>query len=205
MAAAESALDTDAAEADPRVRRTRAQLTNALVRLAAERDLADITIAELTRDAGVNRATFYLHYATKEAVLLGAIDDVTAQLSAGAAAATGDELDDTDHAPRHTEAFFAELENRAPLYRRILGPTGSPAVVARLADGLQRVVMDEIRRRAPDDWDDDRAIERRAAFVAGGVLAAAVSWLNADRRPPAAEEAVEVWRLVLASTAPRST
>jgi AcrR family transcriptional regulator len=150
----------------------------------------------------VNRATFYLHYTSKEQLLVDAIDDVTDEISIGAAAATGEEFDDQDRAPRHTQAFFAELDERAAFYRRILGPTGSPAVVARLAEGLQRVIAEQIGQREPAK-DDARSIERRAAFVAGGVIAAAATWLGSDERAPAAQEAVEVWRLALAAGVPR--
>ena len=175
----------------------------ALVELASDRDLDDITIGELTAAAGVNRATFYLHYANKEQLLVDAIDDVTDEISIGAAAATSEEFDDQDRAPRHTQAFFAELDERAALYRRILGPTGSPAVVARLAEGLQRVIAEQIGQRTPGKGHDARSIERRAAFLAGGVIAAAATWLSSDERAPAAEEAVEVWRLALAAGVPR--
>jgi AcrR family transcriptional regulator len=207
MIVAESRAQVDASASrgrvDPRVRRTRSQLMAALVDLASDRDLDDITVGELTAAAGLNRATFYLHYASKEQVLVDVIDGVIDELSTGADAASGEELDDPHLAPRHTQAFFAELDERAALYRRILGATGSPAVVARLAEGLQRVVADQIGHRAPGGALDTRSIERRAAFVAGGVIAAAVTWIGRDDRTPAGEEAAEVWRLALAAVAPR--
>lgn len=187
---------------DPRARRTRTQLMAALVELATHKELDDITIAELTTTAGVNRATFYLHYSDKEGLLLDAIDALTDEVSTGAAAATVEELDDVDHAPLHTLAFFAELDQRASLYRRVLGPTGSPALIGRLHDGMRRVIVQEIHRRAPDLRADERSIERRAAFVAGGVIAAAVTWLSDDERVSAEEEAAAVWQMVLAAAVP---
>ena len=47
---------------DRRVRRTRAQLRQALTALLGEKDLKDITVRELTELADVNRGTFYSHY-----------------------------------------------------------------------------------------------------------------------------------------------
>lgn len=47
---------------DRRVRKTKAQLRQSLVRLMAEKPLKDITVKELTEDADVNRGTFYSHY-----------------------------------------------------------------------------------------------------------------------------------------------
>ena len=46
---------------DPRIERTRERLTEAVIELAAERDITTASVSELTRRAGVNRATFYNH------------------------------------------------------------------------------------------------------------------------------------------------
>ncbi len=174
----------------------------ALVELATHRDLDEISIGEVAAAAGVNRATFYLHYSDKEGLLLDAISEVTDEVSLGAAAASVDELVDADHAPRHTLAFFAELDRHAALYRRVLGPAGSPAVVAHLRNGIQRAITEEMHHRSADRIVDDRSTSRVGAFVAGGVIAAAITWLEDDDRPPADEEAAAVWRTVLASSMP---
>ncbi|MBL7500220.1 TetR/AcrR family transcriptional regulator [Frankia sp. CNm7] len=47
---------------DRRSRRSRAALETALLKLLAERDLAHISISDVTKSAEVNRSTFYLHY-----------------------------------------------------------------------------------------------------------------------------------------------
>ncbi len=46
---------------DPRQRRTRESLGAALARLLATESLDDISVAELCREAGVHRTTFYAH------------------------------------------------------------------------------------------------------------------------------------------------
>lgn len=198
-------IQADSAEPDrardPRARRTRTQLQAALVELATHKDLDEISIGELTAAAEVNRATFYLHYSDKETLLLDAIGAVTAEISLGAAAASRDEFDDAVHAPAHTLAFFLELDRHAALYRRVLGPTGSPAIVDHLRGGMERVIAREMIRRSSGGPLDDRSTERLAAFLAGGIIAAATAWLDSDERIPAAEEAAAVWQMVYASTA----
>lgn len=52
--------DTD----DARIARTRARLADAVLSLAAERDITSASVSELTRRAGVNRSTFYAHAQT---------------------------------------------------------------------------------------------------------------------------------------------
>ena len=47
---------------DPRALRSRRRLTEALLRMLGREELASIGVAELCREAGVHRTTFYGHY-----------------------------------------------------------------------------------------------------------------------------------------------
>ena len=51
---------------DRRVKRTRNLLGNALLELVQEKKFEQITIQDITDRADLNRATFYLHYGSKE-------------------------------------------------------------------------------------------------------------------------------------------
>jgi AcrR family transcriptional regulator len=50
---------------DPRARRTRDMLREALMASVVDKPFRDLTIRDITDHAGVNRATFYLHYEDK--------------------------------------------------------------------------------------------------------------------------------------------
>lgn len=54
---------------DPRVKRTRLLLQNALMSLAREKPMESITVQEIAARAEVNRATFYAHFEDKNALL----------------------------------------------------------------------------------------------------------------------------------------
>ena len=54
---------------DPRIRRTRQLLQQALATLLRTRDFDKLSVQEITDAAGVNRATFYAHYPDKFALL----------------------------------------------------------------------------------------------------------------------------------------
>src|SRR3984957_1957148 len=60
---------------DPRIRRSRNMLMEALAKLLTKKDFYDISIQEIAAEATLNRATFYLHYPDKDA-LLQAMTDV---------------------------------------------------------------------------------------------------------------------------------
>jgi AcrR family transcriptional regulator len=54
---------------DPRILRSRQMLMEALARLLARKEFGDISIQEIADEATLNRATFYLHYPDKNALL----------------------------------------------------------------------------------------------------------------------------------------
>src|ERR1700749_4948236 len=54
---------------DPRVLRSRQMLMEALLRLLTRKEFDDISVQEIADEATLNRATFYLHYPDKNALL----------------------------------------------------------------------------------------------------------------------------------------
>lgn len=54
---------------DPRVKRTRQLIEQALMELVAEKGFQSITVQDITEKAGLNRATFYAHFPDKYALL----------------------------------------------------------------------------------------------------------------------------------------
>lgn len=54
---------------DPRIVRTRRMLMDALVQLLEKKDFDDISVQEIADEATLNRATFYLHFPDKNALL----------------------------------------------------------------------------------------------------------------------------------------
>src|SRR5260370_1644516 len=54
---------------DPRILRSRQMLMEALARLLDRKEFDGISVQEIADEATLNRATFYLHYADKNALL----------------------------------------------------------------------------------------------------------------------------------------
>jgi AcrR family transcriptional regulator len=59
---------------DPRILRSRRMLMEALARLLIKKELEDISVQEIADEATLNRATFYLHYPDKNALLQAMTD-----------------------------------------------------------------------------------------------------------------------------------
>src|ERR1700741_1551679 len=64
-----SPLANTAENTDPRVLRSSQMLMESLLRLLTRKEFYDISIQEIADEAGLNRATFYLHYPDKNALL----------------------------------------------------------------------------------------------------------------------------------------
>src|SRR3984957_17198803 len=56
---------------DPRILRSRRMLMDALFKLLHKKEFDDISVQEIADEATLNRATFYLHYPDKNALLQG--------------------------------------------------------------------------------------------------------------------------------------
>src|SRR5450755_4726644 len=62
-------LQPEAGTTDPRILRSRRMLMDSLVRLLKKKEFEEISVQEIADDATLNRATFYLHYPDKNALL----------------------------------------------------------------------------------------------------------------------------------------
>src|SRR5260370_19685711 len=71
---------------DLRVRRTRKWLQDALSALMKEKPFQDIQITEITERAQVSRPTYYLHFRSKEELLLSYVDTIFEEFHAATAA-----------------------------------------------------------------------------------------------------------------------
>jgi AcrR family transcriptional regulator len=65
---------------DRRVRRTRRNLTEALIGLILERGYEATTVQDILDRADIGRSTFYAHYRDKEALLLSCFDELREDL-----------------------------------------------------------------------------------------------------------------------------
>ena len=62
-------LQPETGTTDPRILRSRRMLMDSLERLLKKQEFEDISVQEIADDATLNRATFYLHYPDKNALL----------------------------------------------------------------------------------------------------------------------------------------
>src|ERR1700726_3091304 len=62
-------LQPETEATDPRILRSRRMLMDALAKLLMKKEFEEISVQEIADEATLNRATFYLHYPDKNALL----------------------------------------------------------------------------------------------------------------------------------------
>ncbi|GAB2875656.1 TetR/AcrR family transcriptional regulator [Streptomyces mayteni] len=117
MPAREEQTPTEPRELDVRVLRTRARLFEAVVRLASEQRVEDISVADLVRAARINRTTFYKHAASPAEVLAQVLYAELDQVRVGwLADVTAGELPVDVVWERASHALLDHLERYDPVY-----------------------------------------------------------------------------------------
>lgn len=173
---------------DIRYVRTRERLTDAVLALAAERDIISASVSELARRAGINRTTFYAHAQTPVELLTRVLaadldrvrQETTAQLDAQG-------LLLRDLSRRTMRRILDHVLRHEPIYH------GTSLISSRYA--LRVVLADHVRESILLVYQEGFLIppapqremaEFSAAFIAHGVAATVEAWL--DHPAPRDEE-----------------
>ncbi|MFD0899404.1 TetR/AcrR family transcriptional regulator [Actinomadura sediminis] len=178
---------------DPRAVRSRARLRAAILELAAAKEPTAITMSEVARHAGVNRATVYQHFPDVDALVTDAMEDAVAHVARAAALCPLDAPPDDVPPPLH--ALFQHIADNAPLYRRMLGSQGSALFAARMRTRLTTELAASFRAgRRPAGFDDVPS-GVHAAYLAGALIGVLATWIEDDAPASAEETARAFWRL----------
>ncbi|NEB76152.1 TetR/AcrR family transcriptional regulator [Streptomyces sp. SID14478] len=168
----------------------------ALRELIAERPLSRISVSDVTKSAGVNRSTFYEHYADVADLAASACTAVFDELVAKTPQNEADSAAPDDAPGSVLTPLFTHVAEHAALYRALLGDSGSARVHNHLLRRLT-VSVQTSRARAAGTPDDVAAYDPTAAFVAGALLGAIVDWLGHDRPIDPDELGAALWPQLL--------
>jgi AcrR family transcriptional regulator len=171
---------------DPRILRSRRMLMEALVRLLIQKEFDDISIQEIAAEATLNRATFYLHYPDKNALL----EAMTAARFSELIARRGLSFSNCDGALRAIALGVCDY---------LAESTGCPSQLAKMplersiipvVEGMFRVGAGNHAMRPGVDP------ELLASAVAWAIFGAARRWYQTPDRIPAEEMAAKIEAMV---------
>ncbi|WP_035855451.1 TetR/AcrR family transcriptional regulator [Cryptosporangium arvum] len=175
---------------DPRAVRTREKLLAAFHDAVRTQDPAQMSVAALTRTAGVNRTSFYTHFASPEDLAVHALSELFDLVGnadivlRSAGSVTG--VQASRRALTDVVGFVAE---RRASYVHLLGPGAAPTVKKAITDAYVRRTIEALERNENRPPDVDPVVT--AHFLAGGVLGVLGGWLAADQPERSPDELVE--------------
>jgi len=160
---------------DPRVVRTCQLLRAALINLIPQKGFAAISIQDITDQATLNRATFYLHYRDKTELLM----EVFEELMAGVTPLPPEE----GHPPIQPVSVsiarvFERVGQHADFFRVMLAEESVPMFNARIRQYVEDVGLKWISALQPEEDKILVPPEIAISFLGSAYLGAIVWWLQ---------------------------
>lgn len=168
-------------------RSQRERLLEATIRAVAEKGYAATTVADLTREAGISRTTFYEMFDDKEGCFLAAYDGIVDGLMRRVAAAYEREGEWPQRARAGLAALLEALAEEPEVARLALVGVGSagPAAQRRFRAAMQRLTpfFDEGRDFAPGGRNLPANTSRMAIGAVAGLIADELTEERAEDLP----------------------
>ena len=157
-------------------RRSIRLLKEAFLRLLAEKPFDQITVSDVTREADLNRGTFYAHYDNIEGLLRATMEDITERVSLLMdQSLRADFLDD----PMPVLSRIGDyLGSDRALHEKIVSSTSVEPFINSLHEMFRKKIRERLRQDTshPATKVDLVTIE----YLASGVLGTYRSWLSGD-------------------------
>jgi AcrR family transcriptional regulator len=185
----------NAPKLDPRVRRTRRLLEEAMRSLLSERQYEEISVGDIAERATVNRATFYAHFLDKRDLAATLIREDLHQ--AMLSSLSPDLPLDGSSLTRLSTAIFKFMERtfsscikKSEEFGPVVGPTIQEGIESFLRNWL------EMQPRGMRNFAGSKR-DTVSMVLAWGIYGAAAEWSRAAHRPAAAKAAAEVVELLV--------
>lgn len=168
-----------------KIKRSKDSIRNALLTLLKDKSIEKITISDLTREAKVNRSTFYSHYIDK----INLIEDLESYFIT--------EIDKTLNEKFENNTveqgiimsiqklvYFALEPTHFSFLKLMLSQNGDPKFADKISESISKQIATVTRK-------ENKASLYVRRFVSRGLLELMIVWLADDERP-APEEFIEL-------------
>lgn len=196
------ARDAGVDRKDKRVARTEKAIRTAFFKLLADVDYEKISVSALSREAGVDRKTFYLHYKSIDALADELLRErarlMVRSLIDGLHARECDRLSEPLKIAELFSAFWGEFASDMPHLRSQMRHLPMEMVLDRLPDMLTEAFVEDGRLAGEMPSDMPKCYEQLcAAFVGAGMIALFRRWLLFDSEDATLEEAAALSEMLV--------
>jgi AcrR family transcriptional regulator len=168
---------------DLRARRTRKWLQDALIGLMQEKAFQDIQITELAARAQVSRPAFYLHYHSKEELLLSHVDVIFDEFHAEVAC----ELARGNADRKRFSIMLFQYWERYSETLRIVIQAEQPDILLERLKTYVGIMLNDVAAKKPKPAIDPRLIDYIVGYIAGGAYMLLTQWVT-NKTPFSAEQ-----------------
>jgi len=187
---------TSLKKVDPRVRRTRRLLRDALVSLILEKDYALISIREVTARAEVAYITFYRHFESLDQLLMEALEEGLGELMNRI-----EELakqSDTSALEIEGQLIFEYIEQKADLFRILFKSQSVTRVRKKIVRNIATIFQKSCLPLARSN--NQMTVAITSNHIATSLLALIEWWLDNNMRPAATQMGKIYKSLIIDST-----
>jgi len=166
---------------DRRIQKTKKALTEALINLILEKGYEKVTIQDIIDKANVGRSTFYIHYESKEQLLLDGHNNLNVPLF------TNEINKEEDTNLISFESLFEHIEENKQLAKAMLGKKGGNM----MTEFFKNNIALKIRKRYIVYFKKDIGGQKTLTFLSSAagsaVVSLIISWIE-DENPFTAKE-----------------
>ncbi|NLL91111.1 MAG: TetR/AcrR family transcriptional regulator [Ruminococcaceae bacterium] len=163
-------------KADRRVRYTKAELKNSLVKKLKEKPIEAISVKELCEEADINRSTFYSHYPDIFALMRELSDEVIESIEEHLKKI---DFDNEEMKVETVEAILNFLVLDVDLVSVLIGKNGDPSLQDAIMSMVMRHTISWIKGKGNGK---DLLIEYYINFLVNGSLSVIQKWLDEGMR-----------------------
>ncbi len=166
---------------DLRIIKTKQALHAALLTLLSQKPLEQISIAEICREAKVNRGTFYLHYEQKEGLFEEYFQEIMEDLYQSyeepyRAVTTLD----THQLDPNTIRIFHHIERFKIFYRIVFSKNVPLTYYYMLFDGIYSLLKRDITLHHEHQMTESISIDYYSAYQANAIIGLIIQWYRGD-------------------------
>jgi len=180
---------TEHSSDDLRVKRTYKLVLEALIEQTIQKGFSALTVSDITKHAGINRATFYRHFKDKFDLLDNYAQAVYELLEVGLQKPN---KGDTNQIYQGLTRVLEHIRANARFYQVMMGKHGDPA----FTDKIRQYIQKRIRRSLPMGiQQDEKSIDLYISYSSSASIGAILWWLEHELPYSAEEMAAILYQL----------
>ncbi|HET6991972.1 MAG TPA: TetR/AcrR family transcriptional regulator [Bacteroidia bacterium] len=159
---------------DRRIQKTKKGLTEALINLILEKGYEKVTVQDIIDKANVGRSTFYIHYESKEQLLLDGHNNLNIKIFSDNPAANGKnkEID--------FQNLFAHVGENLQLAKAMIGKRSGSMVTDFFRNNIALKVKKKYRGQFRKNKAEEKWLNYLSDACGAAVISLLISWIDED-------------------------